>query len=118
MFFLLSAYSLKGTPSFSENTLSNRGGAKMEEKKTMRARSQNMVIESRRKVSITGVLDVPRFSETTVILKTDLGKVVIKGTGFRVTRLDLDNALAEFEGTVNSVDYAGRSAKKVFLQKR
>ena len=85
-----------------------------EGQKNSRVQAQNIVIESRKKIAVTGVLDVPRFSDTAIMLKTQLGKLSIKGSDFRITKLDVDNGLAEIEGMVNSVDYSGGLPKKVF----
>ena len=73
-----------------------------------RPRNQNIMLENRKKMSITGVLDVLRFADTNIIMKTDLGQLVVKGSALRIIKLDLDNTLVEIEGLVDNIDYSGK----------
>jgi len=74
-----------------------------------RPRNQNIMIENRKKMSITGVSDVLRFADNNVIMKTDLGQLVVKGSSLRIVKLDLENTLVEIEGLIEAVDYSGKS---------
>ena len=76
-----------------------------------RAKNQNIMMENRKKMSITGVNDVLRFGDNSVVMKTEQGQLVVKGMGLRIVKLDLENTVVELEGTIDSVDYSGKSAK-------
>ena len=84
----------------------------VEEKARPRAKNQNLMLENRRKLSITGVNDVARFSESSILLKTDLGTLTVKGTDLRIIKLDLENTIVDLEGSIDSLDYAGKGKGK------
>ena len=44
---------------------------------------QNLVLENREKLSISGVLDVLSFDDQVVIIETELGLLTIKGENLR-----------------------------------
>ena len=50
---------------------------------------QNIVLENREKLSISGVLDVLSFDDQIVILETELGLLTIKGENLRINKLSL-----------------------------
>ena len=56
-----------------------------------RFRNQNILVEDRNRVSITGVEQVESFNDNTIILRTIKGGMVIKGEGLNVDRLNLDD---------------------------
>ena len=51
---------------------------------------QNIVLENREKLSISGVLDVLSFDDQIVILEIELGLLTIKGENLRINKLSLD----------------------------
>ena len=53
---------------------------------------QNVILENREKLSISGVLDVLSFDDQIVILETELGLLTIKGDNLRINKLSLDTA--------------------------
>lgn len=64
-------------------------------------------------MELTGVRDVSGFDEQTVSLITEMGGLVIKGTGLHITRLSLDTGDVTVEGNVNAMQYttAGTPSK-------
>lgn len=56
------------------------------DKKTSTVRPQNIFLESRSKMSVTGVTDIDSFDENTILLYTDLGALVIHGSGLHIDR--------------------------------
>ena len=52
---------------------------------------QNIVLENREKLSISGVLDVLSFDDQIVILETELGLLTIKGENLRVINGEIYN---------------------------
>ena len=57
---------------------------------TMNNVVQNIVLENREKLSISGVLDVLSFDDQIVILETELGLLTVKGENLRINKLSLD----------------------------
>ena len=60
----------------------------------------------RRALSVTGVTDVERFDEESVILKTVAGMLCIHGTGLQISRLSLETGELSVEGKVDRLVYA------------
>ena len=88
----------------------------MDEKKVVRTVKtdtvHNIVMESRRRISVSGVNDVESFNEDQVILHTDMGALVIKGDGLHINKLNTEIGEVAVEGSVNSMEYAeSRSGK-------
>ena len=47
---------------------------------------QNIVLENREKLSISGVLDVLSFDDQIVILETELGLLTVKGENLKINK--------------------------------
>lgn len=80
----------------------------------------SVVIEDRAKLSATGVIDVDSFDNENVILITQLGTLFIKGSNFRINRLNVDVGELIIEGEINSCVYSdsyGRKNKGSLLSK-
>lgn len=67
---------------------------------------QNLVLENREKLSISGVNDVLSFDDQIVILETGLGLLTIKGENLRINKLSIDNEEVVIEGEINSLSYS------------
>ncbi|MCM0649005.1 sporulation protein YabP [Clostridium swellfunianum] len=79
---------------------------KVEEKKS------NLVLENRKRLALTGVVEVISFNETVIMLNTCLGSMTIKGEGLRMNKLDVQNGEVMIVGTINSCVYSGVEIKK------
>ena len=73
---------------------------------------QNIVLENRRKLSISGVIDVLSFDDQIVILETDLGMLTIKGEDLRINKLSIDTTEVVIEGDINNLSYSEKQDKK------
>lgn len=73
---------------------------------------QNIVLENREKLSISGVLDVLSFDDQIVILETELGLLHIKGENLRINKLSIDTSEVIIEGEVSSLNYSDRESNK------
>lgn len=73
---------------------------------------QNVIIENRKKLSISGVKDVLSFDDQIVILDTDLGMLTVKGDDLRINKLSLDTSEVIIEGTINNLNYSDNHIKK------
>ena len=67
---------------------------------------QNIILENREKLSISGVLDVLSFDDQIVILETELGLLTIKGENLRINKLSLDTAEVIIDGEIYSLGYS------------
>ena len=65
----------------------------------------NLVMESRRKLSINAVKDVTMFEETRVVLDTEMGELTITGQGLRLNNLSVETGEISIEGLVDGITY-------------
>lgn len=73
---------------------------------------QNIVLENREKLSISGVNDVLSFDDQIVILETQLGLLTIKGENLRINKLSIDSEEVTIEGEINSLYYSEKEAER------
>lgn len=66
----------------------------------------NLILEDRKKLSITGVTDVGGFDEQSVCVKTELGELTVRGEGLHITRLSLETGDLSVEGSITSLNYS------------
>ena len=67
---------------------------------------QNIMMENRNKLTISGVLDVLSFDDQIVILETELGLLTIKGEDIRINKLSIDTSEVVIEGQISSLAYS------------
>lgn len=73
---------------------------------------QNIILENREKLSITGVTDILTFDEDEIVLDTEHGILEIMGSDLKVEKLSLDSGEILARGFINSVNYAGEKHEK------
>lgn len=66
----------------------------------------NIIIEGRKKLSVSGVTEVDRFDESIVILYTSMGELTVKGEELHVNDLSVKNGEMNIEGFISSVSYS------------
>lgn len=67
---------------------------------------QNLILENRGKLSISGVLDVLSFDDQVVIVETELGLLTVKGENIRINKLSIDTSEVIVEGDIASLNYS------------
>lgn len=65
----------------------------------------NLILEGRNKLSVSGVTDVDRFDENTVLLYTSMGELTVRGTDLHVNDLSVESGEMNIEGEINSIVY-------------
>ncbi|MEI3356279.1 MAG: sporulation protein YabP [Clostridia bacterium] len=79
----------------------------IEERKTISTGViQNLILENRGKLSISGVLDVLSFDDQIVIVETELGLLTVKGENLRINKLSIDTSEVIVEGDIASLVYS------------
>lgn len=73
---------------------------------------QNLVLENRGKLSVSGVNDVLSFDDQVVIIDTELGLLTAKGENIRINKLSLDTAEVIIEGEISSLTYSQNKQDK------
>lgn len=78
--------------------------------------AQNLVLQNRASLSVTGVTEVCGFNENSVSMVTVLGDLLVKGKTLRISRLSLDVGEVDIEGEVDSLEYTKlRRKRETFL---
>ena len=70
----------------------------------------HVVIEERKSLTVSGVEDVERFDETTIVLSTSKGAMVVSGENLHIEKLSLDGGDLKVDGDIDSVSYEEESA--------
>ena len=73
---------------------------------------QNLILENREKISISGVIDVLSFDDQVVIVETELGLLTIKGENLRINKLSLDTSEVIVEGEIYNLAYSEDDLKQ------
>lgn len=79
---------------------------KVEDKKS------SLKLDNRKKLSLSGVVEVISFNDENIILNTILGTLTIKGEGLKMNKLDVQNGEVMITGIVNSCIYTTSEVKK------
>ncbi len=66
---------------------------------------QNIILENRHKISVSGVSDVDSFDENQSVIYTCLGLLEIKGSELHMSKLNLDSGEIVLEGHFDSFSY-------------
>ncbi len=80
----------------------------MESMKNMNAAMgtpHSLVVEARKRLSVSGVTDVESFDEETVALATELGELLIHGYDLHINRIDVESGDLSLEGEIVSLTY-------------
>ncbi len=73
---------------------------------------QNLILENREKLTVTGVEDVLSFDDQIVIIDTQLGLLTIKGDDLRINKLNLDSSEVVIEGEIFNLGYSDNDIGK------
>jgi len=78
---------------------------KIEDKKS------NLLLESRKKLTINGVIEVINFNENQILLNTDVGMMIVKGQQLKMNKLDVQNGDVVISGKVDAFVYTSDKSK-------
>lgn len=76
-----------------------------EEKKILKTQ-HNIIMENRRSLSISGVMDIDSFDEQMVVVFTEEGELTIKGINLHINKIDVESGDLVMEGEVDSLTYS------------
>jgi len=83
----------------------------IEEKKIQRPKSQNLILENREKLSITGVIEVGSFNEEFITMQTELGDLAIYGDKLKINKLNIDSSEVSIDGNIQCLEYSSKKGK-------
>lgn len=86
----------------------------MDDKKNFKKveETNNIIIENRRKLSISGVEDVDSFDEVSIVMFTTMGMLTIKGQDLHINRLNIEIGDISIEGTIDEIIYSDAEDKR------
>lgn len=84
----------------------------IEDKKTPKPKVQNLILENRERLSISGVIDVESFNDESVIVDTELGVLIVRGADLHINKLNLDSSELSIEGDIVSCEYSDRDGSR------
>lgn len=74
-------------------------------------KKSSLFLENRKKLSLSGIIEVISFNDEIIMLNTNLGTLNIKGEGLRMNKLDVQNGDILITGTINSCIYLNKELK-------
>lgn len=78
----------------------------VEEPKKIANAIQNIILENREKLNVSGVLDVLSFDDQIIIVETELGLLTIKGENLKINKLNIDTSDITLDGYISSLTYS------------
>ncbi|NFG22429.1 sporulation protein YabP [Clostridium botulinum] len=75
-------------------------------------RNSNLSLENRKKLILSGVIEVISFDSQKIDLTTVLGNLSIKGSDLKMNKLDVKNGDVIINGSIDSMGYNGKEVKK------
>lgn len=78
----------------------------LEERQMPKAQNHKLVVNNRKTSMVTGVLDVLSFDLNEILLETEQGMLMVKGTDMHVNRLNLEKGEVDLSGNIDSIAYS------------
>lgn len=78
-------------------------------------KEHNLEIENRKKMRLTGVVDILNFDDETITLLTVMGKLLIKGNELKILSFGNETGDMETNGKINAVVYLNDTKGKSSL---
>ena len=75
------------------------------DEKSIHKLPHNIIMEDRKKLSVSGVTDIDSFDEQIIVAITDLGELTIRGWNLHITRLNLEQSELMVDGEISSLTY-------------
>ena len=76
----------------------------MEERQAVK--SHRLIVNNRKTSTVTGVLDVLSFDLNEILLETEQGMLMVKGTDLHVNRLTVEKGEVDLSGNIDSIAYS------------
>lgn len=69
---------------------------------------QNVILENRKKLTLTGIKDVLSFDDEIIVLESELGLLNIKGMDLKVNKISVETGDVIIEGTIRMIEYSDK----------
>lgn len=74
-------------------------------------KKSSLSLENRKKLTLTGIVEVINFDDETISLNTRLGNLTVKGDGLKMDKLDVQNGDVIISGMISSLVYSNKGIK-------
>ncbi len=78
----------------------------MAEERKRSGGKHSVTMEQREQITITGIIDVLSFDEESILVDTDQGLLILRGSNLHVGRLNLDEGEVFVDGLIDSLEYS------------
>ena len=80
-------------------------------------KNHNIIVEDRKKFTLTGICDVISFDEQTVVLLSELGRLVIKGENLHIELFDTEKGDLTGNGKIHALVYTAPENNSGFFSR-
>ncbi len=75
-------------------------------KTTPKETLHNVILENRKKLTLSGIADVDSFDEDSITLFTDTGTLSVRGSSLHINKLSVETGEVMIEGEINALVYS------------
>lgn len=68
-------------------------------------KKHGLILENREQLSLSGVSDVSGFDDESVTLNTELGELIIRGSGLHISVFSQESGELRLDGNIDSLEY-------------
>lgn len=83
----------------------------MQDKNIKQNQNQNLILENRKNLSISGITDVDSFDEKAICLYTQLGELTIQGRELHIDNMSIETGDMTITGDIWAVVYGDKERK-------
>lgn len=65
----------------------------------------DVIIEGRKKATMTGIEDVESFDEETILARSSCGEITLRGHSLKISKLSVESGDMVVEGEIDNVSY-------------
>lgn len=81
------------------------------EERKLQTLPQNVVLEDRKRLAVTGVSDVDSFDDRSVTVFTELGELSVRGEDLHISKLSVETGELTVEGRIDALIYTQEQPK-------
>ena len=74
--------------------------------------NHNITIGQRKTINLSGVKKIENFDESEFLLETNLGYLIIKGSGLEILKLDTYQGDVSIKGKIDGLNYLDKDQKQ------
>ena len=89
----------------------------MKENQDLKTLNNNITLDNRKKIMVTGIVEVVSSTDKTVITKTQTHLIYINGNLLRIAKLNLEENVLIVEGEINEIKYVVKNQTKSLFKR-